>query len=192
MSIFLLGYDEKSVIKYYDKQLKKSFSYKPIFLTKNTKNKVKGFDYDAIRVKLGTGKKVFEIGKQAIMQWEMFPKKWIKLYPTKPTVGIGETVAVTAKYLGLWWVNITRIAYVINDMEIFGFAYGTLPGHMEKGEELFQIRMDEKENVYFELIAISKPNTLIAKISYNMMRSLQKKFREEAANAVYEYVRIRK
>jgi len=192
MSIFLLGYDEKSVGRFYDQQLKKSFSYKPIFLTKNPHNQIKGFDYDTIRVKLGSGKKVFDIGKQAIRNWIMFPKKWTKLYPSSPTIAIGETVAVSAKYMGLWWVNVARIAYVIDDMEVYGFAYGTLPGHHEKGEELFRIRMDENETVYFEIIAISKPNTLIAKLSFSLIRSLQKKFREDAASAIYEYVRVRK
>lgn len=192
MSIILFNYNESAVRNFFDKQEKKSFSYKPLFLTKNIKSKVKGYDYDTLRVKLGTGRRVFEIAKQAIKYWKMFPEKWTRVHPIKPEIGIGETVAISAKYLGMWWVNMARIVYVVEDLDTYGFAYGTLPGHVEKGEELFLVRMDEHEDVFYEIIAISKPNILLAKMSYSLLRGLQKKFRENSATEIFEYVKKRK
>ena len=47
--------------------------------------------------------------------------------------------------IGLWWLNACRIVYVVDEsgpISKFGFAYGTLPGHVESGEERFLIEWD--------------------------------------------------
>jgi len=34
---------------------------------------------------------------------------------------------------GVWFLNAARIVYVIDEPRRFSFAYGTLPGHAERG-----------------------------------------------------------
>ena len=42
-----------------------------------------------------------------------------------------------------------RVVYVVDEPDRRGFAYGTLPGHPETGEELFAVRYDPAtEEVY--------------------------------------------
>ena len=48
--------------------------------------------------------------------------------------------------------------YVIDEPDIRGFAYGTLPGHPESGEERFAVRYDpETSAVFAEVSAFSRP-----------------------------------
>ena len=51
---------------------------------------------------------------------------------------------------------ITGITRVIEEPDLVGFAYGTLPGHPEVGEEAFLVRRVGRETA-FELRALSKP-----------------------------------
>ena len=53
-----------------------------------------------------------------------------------------------------------RVVYVIDEPDIRGFAYGTLPGHPECGEERFVVRYDpDTSAVYAEVSAFSRPAT---------------------------------
>jgi uncharacterized protein (UPF0548 family) len=52
------------------------------------------------------------------------------------------------------------VVYVVDDENRRGFAYGTLPGHAERGEELFAVRYDPAdEAVYAEVTAFSRHAT---------------------------------
>jgi uncharacterized protein (UPF0548 family) len=50
-------------------------------------------------------------------------------------------------------LNASRILYINNDAHRYGLAYGTLPKHVESGEELFQITIDVQDDVYYTLTA---------------------------------------
>ena len=53
-----------------------------------------------------------------------------------------------------------RVVYVLNEEDRRGFAYGTLPGHAETGEELFAVRYDPASGtVTAEVTAFSRHGT---------------------------------
>lgn len=56
-----------------------------------------------------------------------------------------------------------RIVEVVDESECFGFAYGTLPRHPERGEESFVVRRDGDGVVTFRVVALSRPAHPIAK-----------------------------
>ena len=66
-----------------------------------------------------------------------------------------------------------RIVGVIDEPTRWGFAYGTLPGHPEQGEEAFIVSMSADETVCFEIIAFSRPGDSLVRLSGPMGRSLQ-------------------
>ena len=58
-----------------------------------------------------------------------------------------------------------RVVYVIDDTNRRGFAYGTLPGHPESGEELFAVRYDPStDEVHAEVVAFSRHATWWSKL----------------------------
>ena len=63
--------------------------------------------------------------------------------PAAPPSASGATVAVLARTFGAWWISPARIVRTIDETTAegarFGFASGTLPGHVESGEERFLI-----------------------------------------------------
>jgi uncharacterized protein (UPF0548 family) len=83
-------------------------------------------------------------------------------------------VAVLGHAIGLRWLNSCRIDYVVDEsgqISKFSFAYGTLPGHVESGEERFLIERDRGENsVRYDIRAISKLNHFLTGIGYPVVR----------------------
>jgi uncharacterized protein (UPF0548 family) len=53
-----------------------------------------------------------------------------------------------------------RAVYCTDEATSFGSAYGTMPGHPERDEEPFHVRLDDQGVVSFHLVAFSRPNDL--------------------------------
>jgi uncharacterized protein (UPF0548 family) len=97
-------------------------------------------------------------------------------------------VAVIARLFGLWWLNACRIVYVVDEegaVQRFGFAYGTLPQHAESGEERFTVEWHEADDaVWYDILAFSRPQQLLARLGYPIARRLQKRFARDSAAAM--------
>ncbi len=147
-----------------------------------------GFDVDHTRVRLGSGPAVFEAARDALRRWAQFDLGWVKAGPEETPIAAGEVIAVWAKKFGLTWINACRIAYVIDDdgpTRRFGFAYGTLPGHVEAGEERFLVEWDrESDEVSYDILAFSKPRHWTARLGYPLMRRSQRRFANDSAAAM--------
>lgn len=146
---------------------------------------VQGFDCDRTRVRLGTGEAVFCAAREAISTWRMFPSGWTRVVHNVPTVCADQTVAVLIKVFGLWWLNSARIVYTIDRQERqFGFAYGTLPGHVECGEERFMVEWTDDDAVWYDIRSISRPRHWATRLGYPLVRRLQRRFARDSGRAM--------
>ena len=136
-----------------------------------------GYHIDHNRVLLGSERETWELAKQAIREWKMFEVDGIELcYPDTP-IEVGRNVAPLAKHLGFYSLNACRIVYVIDEADRFGFAYGTLSEHAEKGEERFTVEFCQKtREIWYEVVAFSRPASLLVKLGYPYSRYRQKQF----------------
>jgi uncharacterized protein (UPF0548 family) len=138
-----------------------------------------GYTVDKNRVRLGEGLECFARAVEAVRQWKMFDMPWVELcWPDAP-IQEGATVAVLVKHLGFWSLNASRIVYVIEEDgtdKRFGFAYGTLVQHAERGEERFSVEFHaEDQSVWYDVCAFSRPGFL-ARLGYPIARRMQKRF----------------
>ena len=122
----------------------------------------------------------------------MFDMAWIELcWPDTP-IEPGATVAVVVSHLGFWSMNACRIVYVIDEPgppERYGFAYGTLPDHMERGEERFTVEFHTgDQSVWYDVYALSRPS-MLARLAYPVARGLQKRFAKDSMAAMEKAVR---
>lgn len=119
------------------------FSYPAVGATATTPPA--GFDVDRTRIELGAGESVFLSAQAALKRWEQFRLGWVEAWSPETPLEPGQVVAVMGWAVGFWWLNACRIIYTVNEagpITKFGFAYGTLPGHVESGEERFSIEWD--------------------------------------------------
>lgn len=164
-----------------------SFSYSAQGSTKQL-TAPEGFTVDHNRALLGNGREAFEQAANAIRDWQMFNFPWIKLKPESKAIEPGVTVAICAN-IGVWILNACRIVYVIDDrtesMTRFGFGYGTLPHHLECGEERFLVEWNhDDDTVYYDLYAFSVPQHPLAKLGFAFTRMGQKQFIKDSKAAM--------
>jgi uncharacterized protein (UPF0548 family) len=104
----------------------------------------------------------------------------------------GENVAVLAHCFNCYWLNACRIVYLVEDYEPlqrFGFAYGTLEDHGESGEERFTVEWNrENDEVWYDLLAFSRPNQIMVRLPYPLARRLQKRFAADSKMAMVRAV----
>ncbi len=145
------------------------------------------YDRDHTRVKLGAGIETFAAAKSALQRWKHFRLGWLEACPSDTPIQNGQTVAVLARLMGVWSLNACRIINVIDDdnpAKRFGFTYGTLPGHVESGEERFLIEMDPTGNVWYDILALSRPRHILARLGYLYVRRIQRQFAQQSAAAM--------
>jgi len=143
---------------------------------------------DHNRILLGKGEALFHHAASAVRDCKMFDLGWVKLYPATPAIREGENVAVVARWFNLYFVNACRIVDTIHEhvpMQRFGFVYGTLEDHAESGEERFTVEWHRQTNeVWYDLLAFSRPNQFLARIGYPLARRLQRRFAADSKAAM--------
>jgi uncharacterized protein (UPF0548 family) len=151
-----------------------------------------GYVVDLTRVELGKGQRVFERAKAGLESWEQFRLGWLEAWPGDTPIEAGRAVAVVAHVIGAWWLNACRIVYVVDEqrpIRRFGFAYGTLPGHIEAGEERFLLEWDPaNDTVSYDIRAFSRPRHVLARLGYPLVRRMQKQFGRDSAAAMRRHV----
>lgn len=140
----------------------------------------KGYTVDRNRTKLGDGEQTYQRAVDALRSWKQFDLGWVSLVPPGKPLEIGTTVAVCAKTFGFWSLNAARIVYLINEDQNgsarFGFAYGTLPDHVERGEERFMVERHTDGSVWYDIFAFSRPKHPLVRLGFPVARLLQKRF----------------
>ncbi|QJW98226.1 hypothetical protein FTUN_5810 [Frigoriglobus tundricola] len=152
-----------------------------------------GYVVDRTRVELGAGEDTFRAARAALARWDHFGLGWVEAAPADTPIEVGAVVAVAARVMGVWWLNACRIVYVVDDdgpVRRSGFAYGTLPGHAESGEERFLIEWDRaSDGVWYDVLAFSRPRHPLARLGYPLTRRTQRRFARDSARAMQAAVR---
>lgn len=182
----------ETVQRFLAEQKKCAFTYSAVGDTEKTPPA--GFVVDHTRVRLGDGEKVFHEARANIRRWGHFKLGWVESSSCDIPVLQGQVVGVLARVFGVWCLNACRIVSVIDtatsDLQRFGFVYGTLPGHVECGEERFLIEWDRSDDsVWYDIVAFSRPHHVLARIGYPVVRRLQKKFARDSAAVMQRDVR---
>ena len=169
---------EETIQKFIAAQSRMPFSYLEVSAKKSELPSIYTIDHN--RINLGTGPEVFQRAVAAIKAWKQFDLGWVKLVPEGTRLEPGAVVAVQARHFGFWSLNACKVVSVIEEERKFGFAYGTLKGHVEKGEERFTIEWEANDSVWYDIFAFSKPGRLLVKLTKPLAQRLQKRFARDS------------
>eukprot|EP01132_Coremiostelium_polycephalum_P008071 gene8071-9929_t len=202
---------DSNIREYLQARKEEPFQYACIHGTKEYENKLdyeidpkySQYDVDHLKVKLGTGKECFLKAVAALKSWKNFNLDWVEFCFNDVPISVGETVGILSKQFGFWVLSFCRILYVIDGLDEeggtikYGFAYGTLKEHLEKGEERFVIgwqrdanspNPDQSGDVYYEILSYSEPQHWMTQIGYPVARFFQNKFGLDSVNAMKKAV----
>jgi uncharacterized protein (UPF0548 family) len=148
-----------------------------------------GFAHDRTRSRIGQGQTSFTAAKKAFASWSMFDLGWVRVANLDAAIAPGQIVAVEAHTLKLWTLNLSRITQAVDTATRFGFIYATTALHVEEGEERFLLEFDPKTGeVAYDLEAVSRPRTTLARLGLPVTRSLQHRFARESHRKLREEV----
>jgi uncharacterized protein (UPF0548 family) len=165
--------------RFLDEQRSLPFSYPEVGASRD--GTPPGYPVNHHYGRLGAGLKTYARAVEALRTWKMYETGWTKLcWPDAP-IEEGTVVGVLGRHFGLWSLNACRIAYVIEEedalLKRYGFAFGTLPGHVERGEERFTVELHRSDDaVSYEVFAFARPAHPLAKLGLPIVRLLQRRF----------------
>jgi len=188
---FLRKPSEAAVRRFVSSQENLPFSYKNVGASREGAAP-RGYVVDRYRVRLGEGPEAYARAVEALREWRQFDLGWVRLLPPRASIEGGKIVGVLARHYGFWSLNTARIVYLLEEsgeVERFGFGYGTLPGHAERGEERFGVEWNRKNGlVYYDVFAFSRPKHPLAWPGYPFARLLQRRFRRDSTRVMVEAV----
>jgi uncharacterized protein (UPF0548 family) len=132
-----------------------------------------GFRHDYYERLIGSGDEVFEYAKQGLRDWQAHNVPGVRVLPPRTEIRPGATVIVT---LGLFVALAApcRIVGVVDEPRRWGFAYGTIPGHPEQGEEAFILTLADNDTVHFTVQAFSRPADRLVRLAGPISRQIQR------------------
>ena len=133
-----------------------------------------GYHHCRHRAVVGHGREDFERAASALLGWQVHRRSGLRIDDRTPPVAIGVDVHLR---LGVGRLAIgipCRVVYVIAERDRRGFAYGTLPGHPETGEESFVLDLGDDEEVTFEMQAFSRPGRWYTRVAGPVGRVVQR------------------
>ncbi|GGH48768.1 DUF1990 family protein [Microbacterium album] len=126
------------------------------------------------RVRLGSGDPLWRDAGDQVLRWALQRRAGIRVRAPRDDGGPLRTGDVAVLRIGLWPRDAPcRVVYTIDEPAARGFAYGTLPGHPERGEEAFIVERDADGSVWLRIRAFSRPASAIVWAGYPIVRLLQ-------------------
>lgn len=101
-------------------------------------------------VTIGHGQTMFEAACEGLRRWECHRGVGAFVFPDSAPLTLGTTLLVTLRLGPVSIIVPDRIVAVVDDAtqsaegthRTFGFAYGTIEGHQERGEESYLVEKD--------------------------------------------------
>ena len=145
------------------------------------------YDRDVREFPLGEGQDLFERAREALFDWHHFRQvPWLTFFGGEARAETGNVVASLVSVFGVWFLNPCRVVYTEPPSDDHAaFAYGTLPGHAESGEERFSVRREAGTGtVVYRIEAFSRPVRWAPRLAYPFARRLQRRFAVASAEAL--------
>ncbi|WP_112467684.1 DUF1990 family protein [Streptomyces triticisoli] len=130
------------------------FTYAEVGATREQGHCPPGFRSLHMRTRIGEGEEVFRRASEAVLTWEMHRALGLGIEASAERAAPG--VDVTLSVAGIVRAP-CRVVWTTEEARRVGWAYGTLPGHPESGEEAFVVDRTGDGTVWLTVTAFSRP-----------------------------------
>lgn len=147
-----------------------SFTYDDVGATREHDFCPPGFHPLHVRTRIGEGEEVFRRAAEAVMTWEMHRAMGVGIDASSPRAA--AEVDVTVTLAGVIKAP-CRVVWTVEEHRRIGWAYGTLSGHPECGEEAFVVERTGDGTVWLTVHAFSRGAKWYARAGGAATRGLQ-------------------
>ena len=146
-----------------------------------------GYRGDRYSIDLGQDGTTFDRAVEGLRGWQAHVRAGARVAPEGVEIETGATVVVAVRVAFLTAVAPCRIVYVLDEAHRFGFGYGTLAGHPERGEESFVVSR-AGNRVTFDIAAFSRPAGALTRLGAPIARAVQKNVTRRYLTGLRSYV----
>ncbi|MFH8222902.1 DUF1990 family protein [Streptomyces sp. NPDC018057] len=146
------------------------FTYEEVGATRDQGPCPPGFRPLHVRTRIGEGEEVFRRAAEAVFTWELHRAAGVGIDTAAERAAPGAEVTVTLA--GLIKAP-CRVVWTAEEPRRAGWAYGTLPGHPESGEESFVVDRTGDGTVWLTVTAFSRPARWYARAGGPATRGFQ-------------------
>jgi uncharacterized protein (UPF0548 family) len=132
-----------------------------------------GYRHVQRRERIGTGEAAFRRAVAALTTWTMHRGAGLTVLSAPPTAEPGSVVVMRLGPPVVGIVVPCRVMYAVDEPDRGGFAYGTLPGHPERGEEAFMVTRTGDDEVHLTIRAFSRPANLLVRLAGPLNHAVQ-------------------
>ncbi|WP_331767439.1 DUF1990 domain-containing protein [Embleya sp. NBC_00896] len=145
-----------------------------------------GYHHVERRVRVGDGDVVFRALADGILSWaiQRGAGLTIKVSAERAALDVDITSVVRLGFVPI--AAPCRVVRVIDEPDRIGFAYGTLRGHPEHGEEAFLVERDAQGEVWFVVRAFSRPGVWWSRLGGPVARLVQRRITDRYVRAAHE------
>lgn len=139
------------------------------------------------RLLLGHGPEVLDRAEAALLEWRAQRGTGLTVVADGPVEEGRTAVLGLARPLSL--VIPCRVVWTLHTQARRGFAYGTLPGHPETGEEAFVVEHTANGEVWLTITAFTRPGNLLVRSLGPVGPAIQRFYVRRYATAIRRCVR---
>lgn len=122
---------------------------------------------------IGHGREEFEKAADAMLAGEVQRRAGADVRLSEVPLREGSEVTMRLRWGPLTFSIPCVVVWAERTPTSCGFAYGTRPGHPERGEERFVLRLTASGDVVFRIIAFSQPARWFTRLGSPLARRLQ-------------------
>ncbi len=116
-----------------------------------------GYHHVRARRVIGRGREVFERAADALLAGDAQRRAGARVELSETPMREGTRVTMRLGVGILSFRIPCLVVWAERTETVAGFAYGTLPGHPERGEERFTLTLEPSGEVAFDIAAFSRP-----------------------------------
>ncbi|SDU34761.1 DUF1990 family protein [Jiangella alkaliphila] len=150
-----------------------SFTYPEVGATRDGEPLPDGYDHVRVRERIGHGRAAFTAVVEGVVMFDLHRSIGLRVATSQPRAAVGVRVTST---LGVGPVGLRipcEVVWVLDEDRRGGYAYGTLAGHPERGEESFVAELDDHDDLWFTVTAFSRAAAWYARLGGPLTRAAQ-------------------
>jgi uncharacterized protein (UPF0548 family) len=110
---------------------------------------------------------------EALLSWRMHAALGLRPRATAPRAAPGVVVVSRLGAGPLTLAAPCRVVWTVEEDRRAGFAYGTLPGHPESGEESFLLEVADDGSLSFTVISFTRPGRWYTRVAWPLIAPVQ-------------------
>jgi uncharacterized protein (UPF0548 family) len=123
--------------------------------------------------RVGAGPEVFKRVATGMAAWQIHRGAGLSISADAGPPAIGARFVSGIGFGRLRLSAPCRVVWLVDEPDRYGYGFGTLTGHPARGEESFLVEWDGADEVWFRVVALSRPAAWHARLGAAPARLLQ-------------------